>query len=130
MRYLGIDYGLKSVGVAMGDDGGEAYPIEQIESREAVGRIVEIIEEDGVDEIVIGIPYDVHGKETEQSLLTRSFIEALKERLTTRGVELPIHEVDESLTSKESMRLQDETGTRVGKDALSAMLILRDYMSR
>lgn len=130
MRYLGVDYGLSTIGLALGDEGGEAYPIEEIGVAGAIPAILKIVVDDGVDEIVIGVPVDVEGEPTQQSELTKQFIGLLSDALGDAGMEMPIHEVDERNTSQESRRLQQETGTMEGKDALAAMLILKDFLSR
>ena len=130
MRYLGIDYGLAKIGLALGESDGEAYPIEEISAEGAIPAIVKVIAEDGVDEIVVGIPVDIEGEPTKQSEITQQFITLLKDALAEAGMEKPVHEVDERNTSQESRRLQQETGTMEGKDALAAMLILKDYLSR
>ena len=130
MRYLGIDYGLATIGLALGESDGEAYPIEEISAEGAIPTIVKVIVDDGVDEIVIGVPVDSEGEPTQQSEITQQFIGLLTDALSEAGMEMPIHQVDERNTSQESKRLQQETGTMEGKDALAAMLILKDFLSR
>lgn len=125
MRYLGIDYGLKETGLALGD--GETkmtFPIEQVDADIALERIAQIIEEDSVDALVIGMPYGSEGEMGKQGEVTLQFVESL------RKFALPVHVVSERHTTQESRRLQEETGTREGKDALAAMLILQEFFSQ
>lgn len=123
MRYLGVDYGLKKTGLAIGD--GEtkiASPIGVVAGGEAsYPEIRRLLLEEGIDAIVVGMP-EREGAQRDATIL---FIERLEERL-----DQPVYTVDEGFTSKESQRLRAETGTDAPEDALAAMLILEDYFGR
>ena len=128
MRYLGIDYGLKKIGLALGDDGsGVAAPIEVIQNhgREAVIKLLRLlVEEEDIDAFVIGIPWRPEGlQESPQKQKNEDFAQALKE-----GTGLPVHLMNEQFTSVESRRLQAEQGADAEEDALAAMLILQEYL--
>jgi len=130
MRYLGVDYGLRKIGLAFGDSETRfAVPGEVVEVVGAAprGRPVElvknIIQEEGIDEIVVGVPLGVSDHSSEQLELTRAFIADLK-----KVINLPVHEMDERYTSGEARRLQKEYGAQADEDALAAMLILQNYL--
>ena len=119
MKYLGVDYGLKKIGLAIGDDETKfAAPLEVLENKEDADLTIQrMVSSERIDAIVIGMP------QQEQGEITRIFIAKLKSLL-----KVPIHQVDEAFTSVESKRLQDETGSKVAEDALAAMLILQSYL--
>ena len=77
-RYLGIDYGTKRIGLAVGDDGtGIASPIETIEAfsdvADLVRRIATVAEEYQADAFVVGLTMNMDGTEGEQAKITRRF---------------------------------------------------------
>lgn len=125
MRYLGIDYGLKKIGLAIGDDEVKiASPFEVIPAKGAIEKILKIFDEERIDALVVGVPKKVGNfHSNEQLKLTEEFIEKLKSEF---GVE--VYQINESYTSKESQRLQKEQGAIAEEDALSAMLILQEYL--
>lgn len=125
MRYLGIDFGEKKVGLALGDNETKlATPLEVIPGGDDLaGRIAELVRAEGIDEIVIGVPGeagDFH--DGTQAKKVRGFIEELKGM-----IEAPIYTVDEQFTTAESRRLEEEYGATAPEDALAAMLILQSY---
>jgi len=126
MRYLGIDFGLKKMGLALGDNETKiASPIETIENNEEIfDSLAKLVKKEWVDQIIVGVPMAV-GKfhDGEQLKITQDFIEKLRSHL---GIE--IHEIDESFTSVESQRLQKEGGTLASEDSLAAMLILQSFL--
>lgn len=127
MRYLGIDYGDKKIGLAIGD--GEtkiASPIDVIENGDHIKFLEELVKAEDIDEVVIGVPNKIGNFHSEDQLKkTHAFIENLKTK-----IEIPIHEVDESFTSVEAQRLQVEESAGAKEDAISAMLILQDFFER
>lgn len=125
MRYLGIDYGSKRIGIAVSDDEGRmAFPAGIIPNRDKVvmKEIVARIRKEHIDGIVIGLPVGLDGKETGQTKSTRLFIEALRS-----AVHVPIETENEMLTSK----MAQVSGMRDGHiDASSAAIILQSYLDR
>lgn len=123
MRYLGIDYGLRYVGLALGDDETHmAMPYKTIDQthEHIFDTLKKIIGEEGIDALVVGMPTH-QGASREQEELTRAFIESLRE-----GVSLPIHERNEQFTSQESQRRIRE-GSDADEHSIAAMLILQSY---
>ncbi len=112
MRVMGLDYGDKTVGVAISDELlVTAQPIETIEReranklRKTYQRIEALISEYNVEKIVIGRPLNMNGTEGERVETTRSFADEL-----SRRTRLEIIEVDERLTTVEANRILEETG--------------------
>lgn len=121
MRYLGIDFGLRKIGLAI-SEGEIAAPfiVLHVKSKEdAVKKIREIIGKERIDEVVIGIPES--GKVTKTAALVS---------VITLGI--PVHKVDETLTTYHAKRQMIAQGLgrkkRTEEDAYSAALILQDYL--
>ncbi len=126
MRILGIDYGLKKIGLAFAEtDAGIAVPLEVIaNTSEIMKLIIEKIAQEDIETIVVGVPLKAGDHHNSDQLdLTRGFIEELR-----KSVDVPVVEEDESYTTAESIRLQREEGSDAPEDALAAMLILRGYL--
>ena len=135
MRYMGLDYGDKTVGVAVSDELGiTAQPLETItrerwnKLRQTCKRIEEIIVDKKVEVIVVGKPLNMNGTEGERLERTREFIDMLKRRT---GLE--IVELDERLTTVEADRILDATGVAASArkeyiDKMAAAIILQTYL--
>lgn len=77
--------------------------------------------------VVVGLPRDINGNETEQTALTRKFAEEMRIRL---GVEAIFQ--DEALTSikaEQALRQKKKAFEKKDIDALAAVYILEDYLS-
>ena len=132
MRYLGIDYGLKRVGLAMTDPGGSvAYPhsiIEWERRDELFDRLLAVIRDEGVEAVVVGLPLGLDGEETETTRIARNFAARLNRRTG-----LPVHLEDERLTSFEAERAMQEVGVPWKKrkkhlDSQAALRILQGFL--
>ena len=137
MRLMGLDYGSKTIGVALSDALGiTAEPFETIvrkeenQLRKTFRRLEEIVRDYEVSEIVLGLPIHLSGDDSERAGLTLGFKEKLEKRLR-----LPVHFVDERLTTVAAEEALEEM--QVPKkdwkqyvDQIAASLILRDYMER
>lgn len=129
MRYLGIDYGGKRIGLALGDD--ETFiasPFQVIEagkSADAVEDLALIIKEEDIGAVVIGLPISLkEGREGDQARLTRRFGEALEKENKVKVV----YE-DERMTSKQAdALLRDALPEK--RDAVAAMVILQSYLDK
>ncbi len=125
MRYLGIDYGEKRIGLAVSDDEGRiAFPhsvISVLNLRSAAGEIARIARETKVAAIVVGLPRMPDGRDTDQTRATTHFIELLREY-----VSVPVESEDELLTTK----IAEAHSPRDSADASAAALILQAYLDR
>lgn len=135
MRILGLDYGSKTVGVAVSDPlGFTAQSVEIIrrksenKMRQTLARIEELIAQYQVEEIVLGLPKNMNntlGDRAEKSL-------ELKETLERR-TGLPVVMWDERLTTVSANRVLMETGVRRENrkehvDEIAAVFILQGYL--
>ena len=126
MRYLGIDFGLRKIGLAFGDDETNiSTPAEVITNDDRLfSRLISLVQSEGIDAIAVGVPLPTGDHHSADQLnRTRAFIEELR-----RVVSVPVYEVDEKYTSSESRRIQKEYGSQVPEDSLAAMLILQAYL--
>ncbi len=135
MRILGLDFGSKSVGVAVSD--GlllTAQGVETIERkdesklRKTCARIEELIAEYEVTEIVLGLPKNMNNTEGERVEKTKAFGEMLERRTG-----LPVHYWDERLTTVAAEQILMESGVRRENrkaviDKVAAGLILQGYL--
>lgn len=135
MRILGLDFGSKTVGVAVSD--GlllTAQGVETIERkdenklRKTCARIEELIAEYEITEIVLGLPKNMNNTEGERVEKTKTFGEMLERRTG-----LPVHYWDERLTTVAAEQILMESGVRRENrkaviDKVAAGLILQGYL--
>ena len=134
-RILGLDFGSKTVGVAVSDPlllTAQGLEIVRREKpgklRRTLSRIEEIVKEYDVDRIVLGYPKNMNNTEGERCERTKEFAKMLTQRLN-----LPVELWDERLTTVEANRTLIEGGVRRenrGKyvDKLAAIFILQGFL--
>jgi putative holliday junction resolvase len=137
MRILGLDYGSKTVGVAVSDGLGlTAQGIETIfrkketKLRQTCARIEELIEEYQIEKIVLGFPKNMDGTYGERCEKTLEFKDMLERRTG-----LPVELEDERLTTISAERVLMEGGVRrehrkESIDTIAAVFILQTYLDR
>ena len=137
MRVLGLDYGAKTVGVAVSDPLGlTAQGVEIIRRqretklRQTLARIEELAQFYGAEKIVLGLPKHMNDDIGERAEKTLEFRDMLEKRLG-----LPVEMEDERLTTVEAIRAMNEMNLR-GKerkavvDEIAAVFILQTYLDR
>ena len=122
MRYLGIDYGLKRVGIAVSDETGQfAFPLAVLENSEnLISEIAEICKKNNIGKMVVGESLDFSQKENNIMKEIKLFIKILDGKT---GLKIHLH--PEFMTSKEAERLQGKNDMH---DASAAALILKSYL--
>lgn len=130
MKLLGIDHGKAHLGLAIGEvEGKVAVPLDTIHETDVdlqVGTVADIVAEEGIDEIVVGLPLTLDGDELDQAEETQAFVEALAER-----VSLPIHQEDERFSSEFAKRQkQEDPDGKFDEHALAAAAILQTYLEK
>lgn len=135
MRIMGLDYGSKTVGVAMSDPLGiTAQAVETIwrkdenKLRKTCARIEELISEYGVERIVLGLPKHMNNDLGERAQKVLEFGEMVKRRT---GLEVVMW--DERLTTVEAERTLIENNVRRENrkqyiDKIAAVFILQGYL--
>lgn len=135
MRIMGLDFGSKTVGVAVSDSlliTAQGVEIirrkEENKLRRTLARIEELIEEYEVEEIVLGLPKHMNASEGIRAELTLEFREKLERRTG-----LPVTMWDERLTTVMAEKTMIEAGVRREKrreyvDKIAAVFILQGYL--
>lgn len=123
MRYLGVDYGDKRIGLATSDDEGKiAFPKVTVPNdQEAVNKIKKIVFEEEIGKIIVGLPLGLQGSETSQTKKARVFADKLH-----RVVAVPLEFENELLTT----RLAGKMSAKKNTDASAAALILQSYLDK
>lgn len=135
MRMMGLDYGSKTVGVAVSDLlGVTAHGVETITRKEedklrrTLARIEELIGEYQIGTLVLGYPKNMDDSIGDRAKKTEEFRDML-----VRRTGLPVILWDERLTTMEANEILIESGVRREDrkrviDKIAAVLILRSYM--
>ena len=135
MRYLGLDYGSRTVGCAITDELGiTVQNLETIQRKEekklrqTLARIKEIVETYDVGTIVLGLPLNMNGEAGERAERTLAFKGLLEKR-----VDVPIHLINEQLTTVEAEAVLEESGIpkkdrKKYIDQIAANIILTDFL--
>jgi putative holliday junction resolvase len=133
MRFLGIDFGTKRVGLAISTpDGGMALPYATVQrtTREALfEEILEIVGAESVGGIVVGLPSRMDGSPSLSTRQAFNFAVSLKRRTG-----IAVFLVEEALTSSEAESMLREAGLKSGRreealDRLAAARILEAYLA-
>ena len=126
--FLGIDYGTKRIGLAVGDDvGGMAQAFKTIYK---LSELKDIVPAKQIDAFVMGLPLQPDGTEGDTCVKARAFAAKLKSEFN-----LPVYWVDERLTSQRAeIFLRDTLCMRPDKrkkilDAESARIILQTFLN-
>lgn len=124
MRYLGIDYGTKNIGLATSDDAGQmAFPFKVISAgKRAVKEVAEICQKEKIEKIIVGESVNLNGEPNPVMAEIIRFKKALE-----KESELSIDFEKEYFTSRAVAR---EIGEDNFSDARAASLILQTYLDR
>jgi len=135
LTLLGFDFGMKSIGVAVGQTVTKAAKsLTSLKAQEGKPNwklLAKIIDEWRPDALVVGIPLNMDGSEQPITQAVKKFAHNLQQRFN-----LPVYLEDERLTTVEARaRLFDERGgyralQKPAIDALSAQLILESWMAQ
>ena len=135
MRYLGLDLGTKTLGLALSDPLGmiaSSYKIlrhdEDYES--LIPLLKEEIEKNHVEVFVLGLPKNMNNSIGERGEIALAFQKRLEEEF-----KLPVYMQDERLTTKqaENLLISNDTSRKKRKkviDSLAATIILQSYLDR
>ena len=136
MRKLGLDYGDSRIGVSITDELG--ITVQGLETIHHIGndklalkRLDEIMTQYKIDTIVIGMPLNMDGTQTQRVEVTNKFIHKLKCKFN----QLKIETIDERLTTVAAHKTMNYLNINKMKkrnivDTISAVYILETYMNR
>ena len=131
-RILGIDFGTKRIGVAVSDEllltAQGLDTIRRKELKSDLALIKGIVDSNGVNEVIVGLPLNMNGTYSEKTRETVLFIDELK-----KAVGVPVKTQDERLTSVQADRAMLEGDMSRAKrrklsDKLAAQIILQSYL--
>ena len=138
VRVLGIDYGMRRIGLALSDATGLlASPWKTVtraggthQAAAIIAREISLLRDqpDGLGTVVVGWPRRLSGESNDQTAAVETFVEHLR-----RSIEIPVVLADERLTSWEadsllSARERDWRKRKPMLDAMAAAVILQDYL--
>ena len=135
MRYLGLDLGSRTLGIAISDLTGviaTSYKIirHNEEYNKLVDEILKIVKEEKISAIVLGLPKNMDNTIGYKGELSISFKEKLEKK-----IQIPIYLQDERLTTKEaeSILIKNDTSRKKRKkviDSLAATIILQSFLDK
>lgn len=133
MRLLGIDYGARRIGLSYGDDLGVATPLAALTDADPTKRwslLVALVAQRRITELVLGYPLNMDGTAGFKAKEVDAFAARLRSEF-----KLPVHLVDERLTSYEAESTIAKSKRRDVRasgiiDSRAATLILQDYLNQ
>ena len=132
-KYLGIDFGLKRIGLSITDQEKIfAFPLTTIESDNAFNFFKDLFLKEQVSKVIIGYPKQLSGVDSEIESSIKIFIKKFKKQFPA----IEIERFDERFTSKLASKAIVSSGLGKKKrsdksliDKVSAAIILRDYLT-
>lgn len=136
MNVLAIDHGAKRVGLAVGStETGTAAPLKILHHGGDAALIEDIravIKSEGVDQVIVGLPFSTDGSSSAQTDLARAFAAKLGD-----AVDVPVVLEDERFSSREIEAHMNAMGGRkawkasgLDRDTAAATLFLQTYLDR
>lgn len=125
--YLGIDWGAKKIGLAVGDDHTNvAVPWLIVKD---LAEVLKLIKKETIDVVVVGEPKHLAGQSDSKDFT--KFLEELKSK-----TKLPVELIDERLSTRlanslgydKQMTVRQNKKVKQGDDAVAAMIILQSYL--
>ena len=117
-RVLGVDVGAVRVGIALSDpDGTLATPLVTLDRDETtwsdLDRLVELVTEHEVVEVVVGLPRTLAGREGPAAQAARAYVDHLREVLAEHSLaDLPVTLADERLSTVSATRMLSDRGVK------------------
>jgi putative Holliday junction resolvase len=122
LRVLALDYGAARCGCAISDPTETLVrPLDALEPPDP-RAVATLVAEEDADEVVVGLPTTLAGREGEQAERSKAFAEELTELL-----EVPVRTYDERLTTRMAERSARE-GAQAHPDSLAAAHLLESYL--
>ncbi len=123
MKYLGIDYGTKRVGIAISDnDGSFAFPKGILPLEKSLDYIASLIQSENIQGVVVGQSVASNGVDNEVVQEAKSFASRLENKIL-----VPIFFEREDFSSVEAHRYQTKKGSR---DDSAAAVILQRFLDK
>jgi putative Holliday junction resolvase len=132
MRFMGLDFGDKRIGIAVSDDQGQiAMPKDTLQRSgkvKYIERLAELADQENVGEILVGMPVSMDGSHGPQAQKVMQFVQRLRQR-----VEIPVVVWDERLTTVAAERILIEGNLSRSRrrrviDKVAAAYMLQSYL--
>ena len=128
MRWIGLDIGDKTIGVAVSDplfiSAQGVTTIERVGIKKDTTKVMEYIKEYEADTVVCGLPLMLDGSDSPQTEKVREFVERLKNKTQSNGLKLN-YVLQENVLIEANMR-REKRKTIIDRQA--AVIILQSYM--
>ncbi len=137
MRFMGLDIGDRTIGVAVSDplliSAQGITTIERIGIKKDTTKVLEMAKEYEVGTIVSGLPLMLSGEDSPQTLKVREFVERLQNKARSTGMKLQFEFQDERFTTKIAEDVLIAADMRREKrktiiDRQAAVIILQSYL--
>ena len=136
MRYLGIDLGSKTIGLALSDETltiASSYKTIHFDNEDyqsTINEIKSVVEENNISKIVMGLPKNMNNSLGERAQITLEYKKLLEDNLDTKVIMM-----DERLTSviSNSILIEADMSRKKRKkkvDSIAAQIILQDYLDK
>ena len=133
-RIIAIDYGLKRTGIAVSDsDAVIAFPLETVNSKDAIKFLINYLAKEKVDCVIVGMPRQNNGSDSEIVPQVKIFIKELKNKFPR----VEVKEEDERFTSVLAKRSLIDSGVKKMQrrdkalvDVTSATILLQGYLEK
>ncbi len=134
-RILAIDFGTKNIGLATCLPNMDPYPLPYgriANDTKVFDQIIRIVNDEDIQNIVVGLPYLTDGKATEMTTMAHQFGQKVAAKLPA----LPLFYQDETLSSfeaEERMKKDPRYGFKIIKeeiDALAAAILIEDFLQK
>ncbi|MBI2009453.1 Holliday junction resolvase RuvX [Candidatus Saccharibacteria bacterium] len=124
MEILALDVGAAKVGMARGSSAARlAEPLKTVKTSEALAGVQELIKQNKVEAIVIGLPRNLSGEDTGQTRWVREWVKTAQ-----KEIGLPFYFQDEALTSIKAKSYELRAKSSYDEHALAAAAILQDFL--
>lgn len=136
MRVMALDFGTRTIGIALSDplgiiaNGLETFRYKEGDYEACYTRLLEVINQYKVEDIVIGLPYHMNGDESDKIAIIKEFSKELEKRSNIK-----VNGLDERMTTMLATKYLLEADVSRAKrkkvvDMMSAVVILQDYLDR
>lgn len=121
---IGLDVGMKRTGIARASNIARiAEPMESVPTEELIDRLEELVKEKGIDAVVVGLPRNLRGEDTEQTRWVRDWAKSARAK-----IKASFYWQDEALTSRLAEAELKKSGKVHDVDSLAAAMILQDFL--
>ncbi len=137
MKYLGLDVGDKTIGIAVSDGlmltAQGVLTLQRVGIRKDAGKVIDMAKDYGCTGIVVGLPLMLSGKDSIQTEKVREFAKMLENKLRSTGesIEVVLHDERFSTKMAEDIMISADVSRKKRKEVIdkqAAIIILQSYM--